>query len=116
MVVCTFDGTTVESYQVLKMQPIGTSGAYHFELTLACRATALTNYNTLAGKYGRVGMKPLYNGKTKVQTKGGTSASLVFNGTTYTNCYISDLSAAEAPKSKLGLYEYTISFVKNAAA
>ena len=116
MVTCTFDGTTVEGYQLQKFQPIGSSGTYHFEMTLVCRAANLNNYNTLAGKFGRVGTKTLYNGKTKVQTKGGTSGSLVFNGTTYTNCYISDLSAAEVSKTNLGMYEYTISFVKNAAA
>jgi len=112
---CTFNSTTVESYEVRHLEIIGSTTVYSLEATLACRATSLTNYNALAGKRGRLGVKPLYSGKVRCQTIGGTKGDLVLNGTTYTNCYISDLSRAEVSKSHLGVWEYTISFVKETA-
>jgi hypothetical protein len=48
-----------------------------------------------------------------VQTVGGTKGSLVLNGVTYTNCYIESISAAEAPQSNLGAWNFTVSFVKD---
>jgi len=108
----TFDTTTVNSYEVVRFEMVGTSAAYSLEVTLRCRTTSLTNYTALAAKMGRLGAKPLWSGKVRCQTIGGTKGDLILNGTTYTNCYILELSAAEASKSHFGAWEYAISFVK----
>jgi len=58
----------------------------------------------------------LASGKTRIQTTGGTKASLVVNGTTYTNCYIADLTWREAPDARpFDVWEYTVKFIQETA-
>jgi len=117
MTTCTFDGTTVQSQQITR---IDSRGSYHFECTVVCRTSIYSNYTALSAKAGQTintgacaNATKTFEGYTSVQSKGGTCGTLVLNGVTYTNCYIQSLSAAEVSQSNLGVWEFTISFVKD---
>ena len=120
MTTCTFDSSTVPSYLIERIQQQGT---YSFEVTLRCRTPTYSVYTTLAGKAGTTNQPGtcaigtiVENGKVSVQSYGGTKGTLVLNGVTYTNCYIQTISAAEAANSALGLWEFTISFIRETNA
>jgi len=115
MVICTFSGTTVPSREITKINQTGNNAGtiYKFEVTVACRTTSYSTYAALAALAGVTEKVVLLNGKTSVQTIGGTSGSLVLNGVTYTNCYIENISAAEVSRSNLGVWDFTVSFVKD---
>lgn len=115
MVSCTFGGTTVPCIRVIREEIVGTSGAYSYELELACRTATYADFTTLAAKYGRLSKTRLLSGKTRVISPLGTSGSVVFNGATYTTCYIESISAAEVPWSNLGAWDFNISFVRHTA-
>ncbi len=108
-VPCTFNSITVPSRAVLNMKIIG---SYEAEIKLECATKTFSEYTALAALAGPCGPTQLASGKIRVQTLGGTKASLVLNGTTYTNCYIKDISAAEADGMQLGLWIFTITFVQ----
>ena len=110
---CTFDSTTVQTRQITRIEQLGTTIIYKFECTVSCRTTTYANYTALAAKAGIVGKTTLYSGKTSVQTIGGTLGTLVLNGITYTNCYIESIGVAEVSQSCLGMWDFTISFVKD---
>jgi hypothetical protein len=112
MVACTFDGTTVPSRQILRERMVGTAGAYAYECEIECRTETHSDYTALAAKTGHITKTTMLLGKTSVQTVGGTKGSLVLDGNTYTNCYIENLSAAEVTDSNLGVWSFTISFVR----
>lgn len=116
MAVCTFDSTTVQSTHMIREVMVGTAGAYEYELELRCRTATYSNYTALAAKYGRSSKTRLLSGLVRVICPLGTSGSLVWNGATYTNCYIESLSVAEVSRSNKGLWEFVISFVRNTAA
>jgi hypothetical protein len=113
--VCTFDSATVPSIRVIREYMVGTAGAYAYELELECRTETFSHYTALAAKFGRLSKTPLLSGKTRVICPTGTSGSLVWNGTTYTTCYIESLSNAEVPWSNRGAWNFTISFVRHTA-
>jgi hypothetical protein len=113
MVACTFDSTTVPSRQIISERMVGPSGTYEYEVKILCRTKTYSQYTALAAKFGRTGKTTLLSGKTSVQSVGGTCGSLVLNGTTYTNCYIADLSNAEIPQTNFGAWEFTITFVRH---
>lgn len=113
MVSCTFDSVTVPSIRVIRQEIDGTAGAVGMELELECRTATYADYTTLAAKYGQLSKTKLLSGKTRVISPLGTSGTLVFNGATYTNCYIERISAAEVPWSNLGVWSFTIAFVRH---
>ena len=115
MTTCTFDGTTVPTSQITKIDQLGNNSGtiYKFECSVRCRTATYADYTALAAKAGIVNKTVLYSGKTSIQTVGGTCGSLVLNGVTYTYCYIENISAAEVSRSNLGLWEFTVSFVKD---
>ncbi|DBA34941.1 TPA_asm: hypothetical protein vir524_00038 [Caudoviricetes sp. vir524] len=106
---CTFGTTTVPSRAVRYMKIIG---SYEFEAELECATKTFSEYTALAALAGPCTPTQLLSGKVKVQTTGGTKASLVLNGATYTNCYITEISTAEADGMQLKLWIFTIKFVK----
>lgn len=117
MTTCTFDGTTVPSSELPKINPVGT---YSFECTLRCRTTSFSAYTALTAKAGTTRQPGtcaigtvVENGKVSVQSYGGTLGTLVLNGVTYTNCYIQTISGAEVPRSNLSVWEFTISFIRD---
>jgi hypothetical protein len=112
MVSCTFDSTTVPSRHILREMMIGTAGAYAYECEIECRTETYTDYTALAAKTGYITKTTMLSGKTSVQTIGGTKGTLVLNGITYTNCYIENLSNAEVTDSNLGVWSFTIGFVR----
>ena len=116
MTTCTFDSSLVPSRQITRELMIGSSGAYVYEVEILCRTATHAVYTALAAKTGHIGKKLLLSGKTRVSTTGGTKGTLVLNGVTYTNCYIETLSAAEVSRSNLGMWEFTISFVRHTAS
>lgn len=111
MTACTFDNTTVDSIEVTRMVQLGTTTCYKFECTIQCQSDSSGNYYALLGKAGIVNKTTLYNGKTSIQTVGGTKGTLVLNNITYTNCYIESLTLSESPWSNLAVWKYSISFV-----
>jgi hypothetical protein len=114
MTAITFDSTTVDSIEVTKIDQLGTTTTLKFECTVACQTVTYANYTALVAKAGIVNKSVCWpTGKTSIQSVGGTKGDLVLNGTTYTNCYIESISAAEAPNSVLGVWHFTISFVKD---
>ena len=112
MVSCTFDSTTVPTRQILRERMVGSAGAYVYECEIECRTETYTDYTALAAKTGHVTKTTMLSGKTSVQTIGGTKGTLVLNGVSYTNCYIENLSNAEVTDSNLGVWSFTISFVR----
>jgi len=111
MTAITFDSTTVDSIEVTRIVQLGT---LKFECTVACQTVTYANYTALVAKAGLVGKSVCWpSGKVSIQSIGGTKGDLVLNGATYTNCYIEEISAAEAPNSVLGVWHFTISFVKD---
>lgn len=113
---CTFDGTTVQTQEITRLL---LHGNYAFECTVVCRTTTYTNYTAIAAKAGTTktpgvcALKTITEaGYVSVQSEGGTKGTLVLNGATHTNCYIETISAAEVPKSQLGVWEFTVAFVR----
>jgi hypothetical protein len=92
---------------------IGSAGATAYELELRCYTKTHSDYTALAAKHGPLSKTVLLSGKTRVISPLGTSGSLIFNGTTYTTCYIENISNAEVSGMQLGLWEFTISFVRH---
>lgn len=116
MVACTFNALTVDSRRMIREHIIGAAGVYEYELELECRTTTYANYTALVALYGRSSKTRLLSGKVRVISPLGTSASLIWNGTTYTNCYIESLSVAEVDSSNLKVWSFVISFVRNTSA
>ena len=83
-----------------------------FEISFECVTTSETEITNLKTLMGPLQKTRLLSGKISIQGS-GTKGSLVFNGTTYTNCYIESLTVGEVIGSKMGLLNYTISFVKD---
>jgi hypothetical protein len=107
---CTFSGATVPIYRWTEWHPIG---VYVNEITLDCRTPTFSVITSLQALQGHIGLQIMASGKVRIQTTGGTKASLVLNGTTYTNCYISDIRVHEPDKSlPFTQYEFTIRFVQ----
>jgi hypothetical protein len=109
----TFDSVALYDAEILDIDQIGTTTILKFECRVRCVTETYSNYTALVAKAGIINKTVLYSGKTSVQTVGGTKGSLVLNGVTYTNCYIESISAAEAPQSNLGAWNFTVSFVKD---
>jgi hypothetical protein len=108
MTMCTFAGYTVSTSQMTRR----VETPYEFEITFDCKATNETEIAALKVLVAPLDRDRLLNKKVQIQG-GGTKGSLVFNGTTYTNCYIENMTVNEANGSKMGLLPYTISFVKD---
>jgi len=106
-----FDGTTMRSREIVKLFLLGSSGDLVFETTVACRTTAYSEYIDLVGKAAHCYKTTVITGKTSVQST-GTKGTLVLNGSTYTNCYIESISAAEVAESLLAVWDFTVSFVR----
>jgi hypothetical protein len=88
-------------------------GAYAYEVTLLCRTGTFSHITSLEALQGHIGVQVLASGKTRIQTTGGTKASLVLNGVTHTNCYIADLTHREVPNAlPFDRWEYTVKFVQ----
>lgn len=112
MTVCTFDGTTVPTSRIASVKMIGSGGSIQYEATLDCTTETYSDYTTLAAKYAPCGTDELIGGKIAV-TSSGTCGTLVLDGNTYTNCYIKDLTAAEVQNSNLGVWSFSITFVRD---
>lgn len=112
-VPCTFNSVTVPSRHIINEVMIGTAGAYFYEVEIECATKDRSQYTALAALYGHCGVDRLLNGYTAVTSALGTKASLVLNGTTYTKCYIEDLSNAEADGTQLGMWIFRIKFVRD---
>ncbi|MCK9579368.1 MAG: hypothetical protein M0Q92_02820 [Methanoregula sp.] len=113
MVTCTFDGTLVPSRQIVREKIVGSGGGYEYEAEVLCRTNLHSDYTALAAKTGLVSKARLLSRKMHIQAQGAVCGTLVLNGISYTNCYIESLSAAEVPQSNLGVWEFTISFVRH---
>jgi len=108
--LCTFSTVTVP---VFRWSGWHTIGAYVNEITLECRTPTFGDITSLRALQGHIGTQVLLSGKTRIQTTGGTKASLVLNSVTYTNCYIADIAVREPNKSlPFTRYEFTIKFVQ----
>ena len=111
MVACTFSGVTVP---VSHVEKISAKGAYTFEASFRCRTPTYSIITSLQALRGHIGLQVMASGKVRIQTTGGTKATLVINGTSYLNCYISDLDDPHEVPSTLPFteWEFTISFVQ----
>ena len=108
----TFNGTTISTKQVTRMV---IEASRRFEIDFDCVATSLSEITTLAGYYGPTRVTRVIGGNYQVLNPLGTTASLIVNGVTYTNCIITNLESNEAYGSLFGVWPYKISFVKNTA-
>jgi hypothetical protein len=107
MVTCSFGAVTVPTYEI---ESISAKGALTFACSLKCRTPTYSIVTSLQALQGHIGIRTLASGKTRIQTAGGTKATLVLNGTTYLNCYIEDMTPTETQHSNLGQWEFTIKF------
>ena len=112
-VPCTFDSTPVPSSRITRELILG---SMVYEVEVECWTKTYSQYTALAAKAGHIGKRRLLSGYTRVTTKGGIKGTLVLNGVTYTNCYIESISNAEAAGMQLGLWNFTISFVRHTAS
>jgi len=111
MVACTFN--TTSTVHVYRVESMSIKGAYAFECALKCRTGTFSDITGLAALQGHIGTQLMASGKTRIQTLGGTKASLILNGVTYTNCYIADLTWNEVPNAMpFARWEYTIKFIQ----
>jgi len=107
---CTFSSVSLPAYNVPEWKVIG---AYVNEITLDCRTPTFSVLTSLQALQGHIGTRLLASGKTRIQTTGGTKASLVINGVTYPNCYISSLTWHEVKGANpFDMWEFTIKFVQ----
>jgi len=108
MTTNTFDGTEIQVRQLLDFHKEGSDA---FEVTFDCVTTDLTKITALTAKMGTVTKSRLIDGRMSVQTT-GTKGTLVLNGTSYTNCVITDIRVKELFGTRFGGYSYTISFAR----
>lgn len=111
MVACTFNGTTVP---VKRVEKISVKAAMDFRCTLRCRTPTYSVITSLQALRGHIGVQVLASGKTRIQTTGGTKGTLVLNGVTYLNCYISDFDDLHEVEKSLPFteWEFSISFIQ----
>jgi len=110
MVACTFNGVTVHSRSV---ESESAKGAYTYEVILLCRTGTYSDITSLEALQGHIGTQLLASGKTRIQTTGGTKATLILNGVTHLNCYIADLTHREVPNAlPFDRWEYTVKFIQ----
>jgi hypothetical protein len=109
MTMCTFAGNTISTARMTRRVE---EGSNVFEISFDCIAMSETEIAALKVLQGPLVKDRLLNGKIAVQSS-GTSGSLVFNGITYTNCYIESMQVQEARGSSMTVLPYSISFVKD---
>jgi hypothetical protein len=108
--LCAFSSVTLKSYRIEEEK---SNGAYSYEVTVACRTGTFSDITSLEALRGHIGITTMASGKTRIQTVGGTKASLVLNSVTHTNCYIADLTHREVPNAlPFERWEYTVKFVQ----
>ena len=105
----TFSTHTLKTVQIVKEIIQGTN---YYEVTLQCRTSAYSEYSGVMGHAGICTVTPLLSGRTHVQDS-GTKATLVLATTSYANCSIKDISAAEVQDSMTDVWDYTITFVQD---
>ena len=114
MTADTFDSVTL---YVREIRDFKTDVYGNLSVSLLCRITTWTDYTNLVAKKGYATATVVLAGTTNVQYLGGAMGSLVLNGTTYTNCVISDgptLSEVAAPSNVV--WDFTVSFVRKTVA
>ena len=108
MVMTTFNGYTVHSRKLSREY---TEGTNVHEWTFDCITQYSTAIDDLCALMGPLVKTRLLSGKILIQTS-GTKATLVFNGSSYSNCAIESLTREEAQDSAVGVFPYSISFVR----
>jgi hypothetical protein len=108
MTMTTFDGKTVHTTRLTRQYMEGNNVA---EWTFSCLTTNSTGIADLVTLMGPMQKTRLLSGKTLVQTS-GTKGTLVFNGSSYSNCAIESLTVDEVGDSFAGVLNYSISFVR----
>ena len=106
----TFNAVTVPTHHLDKLT-LGDA----FEVTFSCRTSTYGDILALqALAPSSITMDRVSGGKTRITALGGTKATLVINGISYSNCYIAEISGiTEAPNSlPFDEYEFTIRFVQ----
>jgi hypothetical protein len=106
----TFDSVTLH---VREVRDFKTDVYGNLSVTLLCRITSWTDYTNIVAKAGYATATVVLAGTTNVQYLGGAMGSLVLNGTTYTNCVISEgptLSEVAAPSNVV--WDLVVSFVR----
>jgi hypothetical protein len=106
----TFSGLTVSTRRVTRRLQEST---YVFEIDFDCITTSLSEITALAALVGPITKTRLLSGKISVQNPLGTVATLVVNGTSYSNCSIESLIVSEYTGSHFGAWPYTIGFVQD---
>ena len=107
--------TTFGGYAVSTKQVTGTvvEASNVFEITFACFTNDPTEIPTLQALMGPLSKNRLMNKKVKLLPSTTYKGTLVFNGTSYTNCAIQSLTPVEAYGSLAQAFNYSISFVKD---
>jgi len=106
----TFNSVTVPTHHLDKLT-LGDA----FEAVFSCRTGTYGDILALqALAPSSITMDRVSGGKTRITALGGTKATLVINGISYSNCYIAEISGiTEAPNSlPFDEYEFTIRFVQ----
>lgn len=106
---CTFAGYTVSTRTMTKRVE---EGSNVFEIGFSCIATSEVEIAALKVLRGPVIKSRNLSQKIIIQSS-GTKGTLVFNGVSYTNCYIDDMSVQESDGSMMNVLPYSISFVKD---
>jgi len=105
-----FGNVWVHSSLVENMRSIGT---LYFEVTLKCWTKVYSDITLLQVLAAPINVIQMHSGKTKIQSEGGTKATLVLNGTSYPNCYIANLICQdEQASTNFEGWWYTVTFVQ----
>jgi len=108
MTMTTFNAKTVHSRRLSREYREGTN--VH-EWTFDCITATSTAITDLCDLMGPVVKTRLLSGKTLIQTT-GTKGTLVFNGSSYSNCVIESLTREESGDSFVGAFPYSISIAQ----
>lgn len=108
-ITMTFNAVPIQSKRIVSQTM---EGSNVFEITFACVTTSYSQITALSALKGSVTKTRCIGGKMSVQTT-GTKATLSVNSTSYTNCVIDSLTVNEEPDTRLGIWNYTISFARD---
>jgi hypothetical protein len=87
-------------------------GSYMYEVSLQCRSTSYSDYTAISAHAGICTVTPLLSERMHVQNTGVTT-TLILAGTSYTNCAIKEITAAEVNDSMADVWDYSITFVRD---
>jgi len=106
------DSFSTETLKIVAITRENSIGSYLYEVTVSCRSTSYSDYSAIRAHAGICTVTPLLSERIHVQNTGVTT-TLILGGTSYTNCAIKEITAAEVNDSMADVWDYSITFVRD---